>query len=208
MSKHTCNNRRIGQVAFWIQHSPWIVVLTAIAISFAYYNNNIQEFFEEPDAKPRIQIASFSTAKRQSAVHLDRLIGDGLKWPISGSIRAPYEEGNPVLLPYLSVGISFSNPLSRPTTFAECALHARFWDSKEFESLGSVRTKEFVNDPAYKASEPIAVDPGSVKSVDILFFYLPTPEFKESWSDSLNGVKQVWTTCVNENGDVMHGSDF
>ena len=119
---------------------------------------------------------------------------------ILGTFAGSTMSGNRVLMPYFPITIELSNPTGQRTSLSHCALTLEFYQRQgTHESMGYMAPQTLVAN-AFKQSPVILVESGETKDVELLFFFLPTPDFEPLLNDKTTQPHRFRVACNNESG--------
>lgn len=194
------SNGRIQNVANWLDKSPTkkILVATAAALAFVLSLTNggwtIWKEYRALKEGPKIHLVSWES-HRMAHVSAAQVLGFRLD---IGKADLPR-----TLTPYFAVEIEVSNPTPKSMSLYRCVLALGFYGRQEiFQSDGymmpsALKTQTVVGPPI------LPVQSGEIKRVDLLFFFLPRPEFEAAIKDEPYQANRVKVTCLDEGGQQI-----
>lgn len=191
------SNGRLQDVANWLDESPTkkILVATAAALAFLLSLANggwtIWKEYRALKEGPKIHLVSWES-HRMAQVSTAQVLG--FRFDLG---KADFSR---TLMPYFAVEIELSNPTPKSISFSRCVLALGFYGRQEiFQSDGymmpsALKTRTVAGHPI------LPVQSGEIKRVDLLFFFLPRPEFEAAIKDQPYQANRVKVTCFDEGG--------
>lgn len=197
MTSATTRPKLFLRLVNWLDNSPIKKVSVAaaaiLAFVFSLLNGGWTIWTEYRALKqvPTIHIASSTSRSISAPVTIEQVLGT-----FAGSTK----NGNRVLVPYFPVTIEVSNPTSQRTSLSHCALRLEFYQRQGMhESMGSM-TPQTLKTNSFETSPVVPIESGETKQVELLFFFLPTPELEPLVEDNTTQPIRFRVACQNEAG--------
>lgn len=186
------------RLANWLDDSPIKKVLVAVAAILAFFLSLVNggwtawKEYRALKTTTTIHILSRTSYSTFAPVTIEQVLGT-----FGGSTK----DGNRALMPYFPVTIELSNPTGQRTSLSHCALTLEFYQRQGMhESMGYMAPQTLTAN-AFKQSPVIPVESGETKDVELLFFFLPTPEFEPLLNDKTTQPHRFRIACKNESGE-------
>lgn len=202
--RHRRRHSRLDSTASWLDRSPVAKVAIAGAAILAFLLStanglwSLAREFEANRRKPGISIGGRTSYSLQAFIRPSQIFGDTHFPSEQGRSR---EVERPWKLPYYPVQLHASNPTNQPTSITGCELKITFFQRTGFHtSLAYIDEASFERDPSAKANPVLRLDPGELERVDLLFFFLPTPELQAVLEDRTIQAYMFQVTCRDESG--------
>jgi hypothetical protein len=191
--------RRIRTAAELLDSSPVVKLLiaTAAVVSFIITVGsggwNWYQAVRTERLGPTIEIGGRTNFELTALVPSVRLFGPS-------HFTSEAEQTQTVMrLPYFPVTLNAANPLSKPVSLVDCALSVGFFEREgRYVSTAYFRESEFEN--ATRPNPIIRLEPGEYAREELMFFFLPEPEFAMLSSDSTTQPFRFQLECKDENG--------
>lgn len=185
------------RLANWLDDSSTKKVLVAGAAILAFVLsllNSSWTLWKEYRAlktTPTIHIQSRTSYSISAPVAIEQVVGT-----FAGSAKY----GNRVLMPYFPVMLEMSNPTNQRTSLSHCVLTLEFYQRQGMHESMGYMAPHTLRASAIEESPVVSVESGETKRVELLFFFLPTPEFEPLLHDKGTQPHRFRVACHNESG--------
>jgi hypothetical protein len=186
------------RLADWLDDSPTKKVLVAGAAILAFVLSlvnggwTVWKEYRALTKIPTIYILSRTSYSISAPVAVEQVLGT-----FAGSTK----NDNRVLMPYFPLTIEISNPTGQRTSLSHCVLTLEFYQRQGlYESMGYMAPQTLIAN-AFEESPVVPVESGGTNRVELLFFFLPTPEFKPLLNDKTTQPYRFRVACRNEAGE-------
>lgn len=190
-------------LANWLDNSPTKKVLVAGAAILAFVLSllnggwTVWKEYMALTQEPTIRIASRTSYSIVAPVAIEQVLGT-----FSGSTK----DETRVPMPYFPVSVEMSNPTSQRTSLSHCALTLEFHERGGIhESVGYMQPQA-LREKSIEKRPVVLIESGETLELELMFFFLPTPEFESLLLDKGTQPFRFRVACRNEAGERIESA--
>ena len=203
MTSASTRPKVFSRLANWLDNSPIKKVLVASAAIFAFLLSllnggwTLWKEYRALKKIPTIQIVSRTSYSSSAPVAIEQVLGT-----FAGSKK----DDNHVHMPYFPVTVEMSNPTSQRTSLSHCVLTLEFYQRQGIHESMGYMAPQALRANSFEGSPVVSIESGETKLSDLLFFFLPTPEFSSLLNDKTTQPFRYRIACHNEAGAVVEST--